>query len=184
MASGALRLRTGIGEMETAEIAGLPLRQHDVVNGVLVVGLLAPLGDDTRGFLENAARQLAVALDQVLLNLLTNALKFTPQGGGVRLEVSSATSDVEVAISDTGPGIAPEEMPVLFGKFGQTSSAKRVHAKGAGLGLLICRHLVEARGGRIWAESEVGRGARFAFRLPREPRRAPDAPRRANTRAV
>ena len=57
MASGALRLRTGIGEMETAEIAGLPLRQHDVVNGVLVVGLLAPLGDDTRGFLENAARR-------------------------------------------------------------------------------------------------------------------------------
>ncbi len=119
-------------------------------------------------------------LDQVLMNLLSNALKFTPEGGTIRVEVAETGDEVEVAVHDSGPGIPPEEQALLFEKFSQTSSGKSVQG-GSGLGLVICRHLVEAHGGRIWVESEPGRGTRFAFRLPRnglaaEPR--PSAGRR------
>ncbi len=71
-----------------------------------------------------------------------------------------------MAVTDSGPGIAPAELPLLFQPFSQTTTGKRT-SQGTGLGLLGCRHLVEAHGGRIWAESQPGRGARFAFRLPR-----------------
>jgi CheY-like chemotaxis protein len=100
------------------------------------------------------------------MNLLGNALKFTPAGGAVGVEVLSLVNDVEVAVVDSGPGILPEEMPLLFEKFSQTASAKSVVAKGTGLGLVICRHLVEAHGGRIWVENRPRKGCRFAFRLP------------------
>jgi len=104
-------------------------------------------------------------LEQVVMNLLTNALKFTPPGGTVQVTVAPAPGGVEVAVRDTGPGIAAEEMSLLFEKFSQTS-ATRGTRPGSGLGLVIARHLVEAHGGRIWAESELGGGSRFAFRLP------------------
>jgi two-component system, sensor histidine kinase and response regulator len=105
-------------------------------------------------------------LDQVLMNLLSNALKFTPAGGTIRVAVAERLEEVEVSVHDSGPGIPPEEQTLLFEKFSQTSSGKSVLG-GSGLGLVICRHLVEAHGGRIWVESEPGRGTRFAFRLPR-----------------
>jgi signal transduction histidine kinase len=70
-------------------------------------------------------------------------------------------------VTDTGAGISPEELPLLFEKFTQTTSGRLSSTQGTGLGLVICRHLVEAHGGRIWAESELGKGSRFAFRLPR-----------------
>jgi signal transduction histidine kinase len=107
-----------------------------------------------------------VRLEQVLMNLLSNAIKFTPAGGRVTVELAELDGEVEVAVADTGPGIAAEEMPLLFEKFSQTSSGKST--QGTGLGLVICRHLVEAHGGRIWVESDVGAGSRFAFRLPRK----------------
>jgi two-component system, sensor histidine kinase and response regulator len=114
-------------------------------------------------------------LDQVLMNLLSNALKFTPEGGTIRVEVTEADDEVDVAVHDSGMGIPPEEQPLLFEKFSQTGSGKSVQG-GSGLGLVICRHLVEAHGGRIWVESEPGRGTRFAFRLPRTgPTAAPEA---------
>ena len=107
-------------------------------------------------------------LEQVLSNLINNALKFTPERGTIGLDVTAVDTAVEVAVADSGPGIPPEEMSLLFQKFSQTSTGKSAAAPGTGLGLLICRHLVEAHGGRIWAESEVGRGSRFIFRLPAE----------------
>lgn len=109
----------------------------------------------------------ASRVDQVLMNLLANALKFTPRDGKIVVELRDAGDDVEVAVADSGPGITDEELPLLFQKFSQTSTGKAARTAGSGLGLVICRHLVEAHGGRIWVESEVGRGARFAFRLPR-----------------
>jgi signal transduction histidine kinase len=125
------------------------------------VTLTIDRGDSPQPVLVDANR-----IDQVLMNLLGNALKFTPAGGAVGVEVLSLVNDVEVAVVDSGPGILPEEMPLLFEKFSQTASAKSVVAKGTGLGLVICRHLVEAHGGRIWVENRPRKGCRFAFRLP------------------
>jgi signal transduction histidine kinase len=105
-------------------------------------------------------------LDQVLMNLLTNALKFTPRGGTVDVELKREGNELELAVVDSGPGIAADELPLLFERFIQGASSRTSQSPGTGLGLVICRHLVEAHGGRIWAESEPGRGARFAFRLP------------------
>lgn len=117
-------------------------------------------------------------LEHVLLNLVGNALKFTPAGGSVTVEIADLGEEVEVAVRDTGLGIAPDELRGLFERF-SPERAGRVAQKGTGLGLLVCRDLVAAHGGRIWAESGVGSGSRFAFRLPRRggvPREAPRAP--------
>jgi len=105
-------------------------------------------------------------VDQVLMNLLGNALKFTRRGGTVTVEVVARGTEVELSVTDSGPGIAPSELPLLFERFSQTSAARATATPGSGLGLLICRHLVEAHGGRIWAESELGQGSRFVVRLP------------------
>jgi two-component system sensor histidine kinase/response regulator len=105
-------------------------------------------------------------IEQVLMNLLNNALKFTPSGGAIVVEAADVDGDAEITVSDTGPGMPANELPLLFERFSQASTAKAAPG-GTGLGLVICRHLVEAHGGRIWAKSEVGKGSRFAFRLPR-----------------
>lgn len=112
---------------------------------------------------------------QVLTNLIGNAVKFTPAGG--LIEVSTATRDDEVLfiVSDTGPGISEEDMPRLFQPFWQS---QRGSLDGAGLGLSIARGIVEAHGGRIWAESEVGRGSTFTFSLPADASAKPE--RRTN----
>jgi len=121
-----------------------------------------------RGSAEGVALQADPhRLDQVFMNLIGNALKFTPTGGTVTVALTADADAVEAAVVDTGPGIPPSEMPLLFERFSQGDAAKAVRAAGTGLGLLICRHLVEAHGGRIWVESEPGHGARFVFRLPR-----------------
>jgi signal transduction histidine kinase len=104
-------------------------------------------------------------LKQILLNLLTNAIKFTPDGG--RVEVSAAPHDggVEIAVSDTGVGIAPEDQEAVFEEFRQVGAASR-KVEGTGLGLAITRKFVELHGGRIHVDSEPGKGSRFAFTLP------------------
>ncbi|HEX9080269.1 MAG TPA: HAMP domain-containing sensor histidine kinase, partial [Desulfuromonadaceae bacterium] len=103
---------------------------------------------------------------QVLRNLIGNALKFTPSGGEVRVAVRRAEGEVEVSVTDTGPGIPEEELGLVFEKFRQASSVSSPRFKGTGLGLAIVRHIVQAHGGRVWAESEVGRGSTFTFVLP------------------
>ena len=102
---------------------------------------------------------------QVLLNLLSNAIKFTPEGG--RIEVQAAPKDglVEVSVSDTGVGIAPEDQDAVFEEFRQVGTADK-KVEGTGLGLTLCRKFVELHGGRIWVKSELGAGATFAFSLP------------------
>jgi signal transduction histidine kinase len=100
---------------------------------------------------------------QVFSNLVGNAVKFTPPGGVIRLSASSAGGKVQCAITDTGPGIPPEELPRIFGKFWQ---GKRGDHRGVGLGLAIARGIVEAHGGSIGVRSEVGRGSVFSFSLP------------------
>jgi signal transduction histidine kinase len=102
---------------------------------------------------------------QVLLNLLSNALKFTPEGG--RIDVSARVQDgaAEIAVADTGVGIAPEDQEAVFEEFRQVGTADK-KVEGTGLGLALSRKFIELHGGRIWVQSQVGRGSTFTFTLP------------------
>ena len=102
---------------------------------------------------------------QVVLNLLSNAIKFTPEGG--RIEVLAAPTDglVEVSVSDTGVGVAPEDQEAVFEEFRQVGTADK-KVEGTGLGLTLCRKFVELHGGKIWVKSQVGQGSTFTFTLP------------------
>jgi signal transduction histidine kinase len=102
---------------------------------------------------------------QVVLNLLSNAIKFTPEGG--RIEVAALPKDgsVEVSVSDTGVGIAPEDQEAIFEEFRQVGTADK-KVEGTGLGLTLCRKFVELHSGRIWVKSEVGAGSTFTFTIP------------------
>lgn len=106
-------------------------------------------------------------LQQVVWNLLSNASKFTPVGGVVRVRLNQNHTYSEIEISDTGPGIAPEFLPHVFERFRQADGSTTRTQGGLGLGLAIVRHLVELHGGLIWVENvSCGPGARFTLRLP------------------
>ena len=100
---------------------------------------------------------------QVFSNLVGNAVKFTPEGGVITLSAARADNRIYCTIADTGPGIPPEDLPRIFGKFWQS---KRGDKRGVGLGLAIARGIVEAHGGTINVRSEMGRGSVFSFSLP------------------
>jgi signal transduction histidine kinase len=102
---------------------------------------------------------------QVILNLLSNAIKFTPEGG--RIDVGAVPKDglVEVSVSDTGIGIAPEDQEKVFEEFRQVGTAAK-KIEGTGLGLTLCRKFVELHSGRIWVKSQVGEGSTFTFTIP------------------
>ncbi len=104
---------------------------------------------------------------QVVLNVLGNAVKFTPEGGHVVLEAAEIDEGLQVEIRDSGQGISPEELPLLFKPFERLSNEATRKANGTGLGLSISRELVELHGGRIWPESVVGQGTSVFFVLPR-----------------
>jgi signal transduction histidine kinase len=99
---------------------------------------------------------------QVLENLIHNALKFTPNGGRISVEGRRTDSFVEIRVRDTGPGLQPEEISVIFDRFRQVEKRGR---KALGLGLYISRSIIESHGGRIWAESNPGEGSTFLFTL-------------------
>jgi signal transduction histidine kinase len=102
---------------------------------------------------------------QIVLNLLSNAVKFTPKGGHIRVAAQRIGAEAHVSVSDSGPGIAPEDHQRIFEEFRQTSVGIE-QPEGTGLGLALSKRLVELQGGRIWVESELGRGSRFVFTLP------------------
>jgi signal transduction histidine kinase len=104
----------------------------------------------------------ATKLTWALSNLVGNALRYTPRGGAIRLEAQPAGEAVRVVVSDNGPGISPEQRERIFERFAQGGGPGA-----AGLGLAIVRDVVQAHGGRIFLESEVGRGSRFILELPR-----------------
>jgi PAS domain S-box-containing protein len=105
-------------------------------------------------------------ITQVLENLLTNAIKYSPAGGSITVTLARDADSVEIAVRDTGIGIAAEAIPSLFSRFFRVETVHMASVQGLGLGLYISRALVEAHGGRIWAESTPGEGSRFAFTLP------------------
>ncbi|MFA6029627.1 MAG: ATP-binding protein [Elusimicrobiota bacterium] len=104
-------------------------------------------------------------LRQILINLIGNALKFTPKGGRVTVSAKPEEGEVCFSVADTGKGIAKKDLERIFERFYQVQETRATH-KGLGLGLSIVRGLVDLHGGRIWAESAPGKGARFCFTLP------------------
>jgi signal transduction histidine kinase len=115
-----------------------------------------------------------VRLEQVLTNLVENAIKFTPPGGEVYVSGEFLGDRVRLTIADTGIGIPPDEQEKIFDRFYQVDGSERRAYRGAGLGLSICKHIVERHSGRIWVESDgiSGHGSRFHVELPVELRLA------------
>jgi signal transduction histidine kinase len=108
-------------------------------------------------------------LEEVVSNLLSNALKYSPDGGEVAVRVEECDGTARVTVHDQGIGIAPSQLPQVFDRFYRIRGTAST-ASGLGLGLSICKSLIEAHGGRIWAESEgEGRGSSFCFTLPLAP---------------
>jgi signal transduction histidine kinase len=102
---------------------------------------------------------------QVIFNLLSNAVKFTPAGGAVDVRATQVDGEIRVSVADTGPGIAAEDHERIFEEFQQTEAGVE-QREGTGLGLALSRRLVELHGGRIWVDSELGKGSTFVFTLP------------------
>jgi signal transduction histidine kinase len=117
--------------------------------------------DDRLGQIQADERKIR----QVVLNLLSNAIKFTPEGGWIEVGAVSKDGSVEIAVSDTGIGIAPEDQEKVFEEFRQVGTADK-KVEGTGLGLTLCRKFVELHGGKIWVKSQLGAGSTFTFTVP------------------
>ncbi|HBN10004.1 MAG TPA: hypothetical protein DD435_15640 [Cyanobacteria bacterium UBA8530] len=132
-------------------------RKHLALFGEIPVDLPPVMADPQR-------------LGQVLSNLLNNAVSFTPEGGQIRVRAFIEGEWLRCEVKDTGVGIAPEDVPKLFKRFSQLDMTATRKARGTGLGLSISKAIVEAHGGQIGVESELGKGSTFWFTLPLPPR--------------
>lgn len=122
----------------------------------------------------------AARITQVLVNLVGNAIKFTPERGRVWVRAMSENGTVQVEVGDTGPGVEPEDHERIFQEFQQAQTTRPAgKPEGTGLGLTLARRFVELHGGRLWVESTTGEGSRFYFTLP-----TPLPPARAASRAA
>jgi len=150
-----------IGQVVTAAIEGAALRAK--VKGVRLTGSVSP---------NVAPLPIAEeAVNRVLQNLLDNAIRHTGHGGEIQVELHDRNGMVEVSVQDNGEGILPEHLPHIFERFyrGEKSRSREgMETAGVGLGLAIAKELVEAHGGRIWAESALAHGTRITFALPRD----------------
>ncbi|AKQ69743.1 Sensory box histidine kinase [Myxococcus hansupus] len=121
----------------------------------------------------------AARLERVVANLLSNAAKYSPDGGPITVRAQLQKGQVVVSVKDQGPGLTEEDAAHVFDKYYRTRKGGTVDVKGLGLGLYICRLIIEAHGGRIWVESAPGQGSTFSFSLPVEPPGEPPPPPRA-----
>jgi len=165
--SGTLKLEpAAVGVRDALEAAAAAFRARAEEGGVTL---------EVRADPGIAVRADPARLGQILRNLIANALTHTPRGGGVTLEARAAAgagggpAAVELQVRDTGAGIAPEHLPHVFERFYRADPSRSRATGGAGLGLAIVRHLAEAQGGDVRAESEPGRGTRMVVRLPAAP---------------
>jgi len=104
---------------------------------------------------------------QVLVNLIDNAIKYTPREGTVWVRASDEPTEVVYSVSDTGIGILRQDLPRLFERFYRADKARSRASGGTGLGLAIVKHIVERHGGRVWVESEYNKGSAFWFSVPK-----------------
>jgi signal transduction histidine kinase len=142
---------------EALERGVVMVRERATEDGVRVAFVADPEVDEVAG---DERR-----IKQVIFNLLSNAVKFTPAGGEVDVSATRANGEVRVSVADTGPGIAPEDWERIFEEFQQSETGVGLR-EGTGLGLALSKRYVELHGGRIWVESELGRGSTFTFALP------------------
>ena len=110
----------------------------------------------------------SLRLERILYNLLENGVKYSPRHSEIRIFARPEADNLVIGVSDQGVGISKRDQSKLFQPFGKLEQSEFEKVKGVGLGLLVCRRLVEAHGGRIWVESEPGRGSTFFFTLPLE----------------
>jgi two-component system phosphate regulon sensor histidine kinase PhoR len=146
-----------------------------------VADLLLPAVDRLRAQAARAGLQVVVdvpsslpavmadaqRIQHVITNLMHNAIKFTPPGGQVSISAEAMANEVVVALSDTGVGIPSDALPRIFERFYKADRSRA--GEGTGLGLSIAKHIVQGHGGRIWVESQEGRGSTFRFALPAVP---------------
>jgi len=158
---GKLRIEPGpVDLVPVVEAALDTARSAAEAKGVMLAADFGPLPEQVRGD--------PTRLQQIVWNLLTNAVKFTPEGGLVELRMEGDADSVRITVSDTGKGIEPEFLPFVFDHFKQADPSSARRHGGLGLGLSLVKHLVELHGGTITAASEgKGRGAAFTVRLPR-----------------
>ena len=161
--SGKMRLEVGDADLAAVVRAGVETVQTAATaKGVHLDLRLGPGVSPIRG---DSSR-----LQQVVWNLVNNAVKFTPAGGRVTVSLHASAAATEIRVEDTGAGIEPEFLPLVFNRFSQSDASIRRKHGGLGLGLAIVKHLVELHGGTVRAESEgSGRGARFVVQLPLQP---------------
>jgi signal transduction histidine kinase len=171
------RLVHDLQELSRVEAGAYELNLRPVLVSELVQAVVARLG---RQYAEKGvalqtqipARLPPVRADedrigQVLLNLVGNALQYTPGGGHVEISARQRAAEVYISVTDTGVGISAEHLPLIFTRFYRVDKSRARVGGGSGIGLTIARHLVEAHGGRIWAESSgSGQGSTFTFTLP------------------
>jgi two-component system, NtrC family, sensor kinase len=157
--AGQVELEMGLFSLREALERGVVMvRERASKNGVSLELTLDPNVD----LVEGDERRIR----QVVFNLLSNAVKFTPEGGRVDISAARQDGEVLVAVRDTGPGIASADQARIFEEFQQADSGNGERPEGTGLGLALSRSLVELHGGRIWVESEPGKGSTFTFTLP------------------
>jgi signal transduction histidine kinase len=169
------RLKSGRMTLDVEEI-DLRSMLHDVVESVVPVAAANGLDLEVSPIPDVRLRGDSRRLEQVFLNLLGNALKFTPTGGRISIAARALDGFAEVRVSDTGAGIDPEFLPHVFERFRQADHTTARRYGGVGLGLSIARELVEAHKGRITAESAgEGQGSSFVVMLPAEQVPRPNA---------
>ncbi|MFO8034929.1 MAG: HAMP domain-containing sensor histidine kinase [Candidatus Bipolaricaulota bacterium] len=160
-------------DLTLAEGGRLRLEQEPLDLGALVQGTCEsqrPAATEQNIRLEvNAPEEIWVLADrrrmrQVIANLLSNALRFSPEGEDITVTCHRKDGQAEVSVSDHGPGIAPKDLPYVFERFYKADPSRA--DQGSGLGLAIAREIVHAHGGQIWAESELGQGTRLTLTLP------------------
>lgn len=181
-AEGLQTMINDLLEFSRLQAGQIRLRIERVLVGQVVKGVvarLAPLAHEANLQLVNLVpgdfgliQADEARLEQVITNLLSNALKFTTQGS-VTIDACDLGTEVHVTVSDTGIGIPPDQLERIFDRFYQVDGTPTRSYRGAGLGLTICKHIVEYHGGRIWAESVEGQGSAFHFVLPKS-QPAPD----------
>lgn len=172
------RLVGDLRDLSLAEVGGLSLHLAPLDLGALLDTLLVNLepvasAKEIRLTADVAPDLPPVLADpdrirQVLVNLLSNALQYTPEGGAVTVTASGGEAHVKVAIADTGPGIAPEDLPHVFNRFYRADKSRSRATGGSGLGLAIVRSLVELHQGHVAVESTLGQGTCFTVTLPVE----------------